>query len=773
MTSGDVAQLLVEGLAAHQAGRLAEAEAYYRQVLTAEPQHPDALHLLAVVALQSGRADEARSLARQAAGAAPGQPAIWNTLGVAERAAGELTEAAACFERAVELSPTYAGGWANLAETHELRGDAIGEAAALEHLTSVQPGNARAWGRRGVLAYWADQMDVALDSFAKATRLAPDGPEAWTNLGAVQLRLGQLEAAEASQRRAVALHPDFVDALNNLGNVLVARSRWAEAAAILEQVAQRAPQNPNVWVNLGHARKGLERPADAQAAYEQALALRPDDPAALVGLGDALQGLADFAPAIECYQRALDLQAHDPDTHEHLGVAYQRLGRLDEAAAAFRASLALDPDRPMTHSFLIVVLDLQEGAEVEADEQRRRWNARFGRRADGQQTAHPNVPDPDRPLRVGYVSADFRHHSAAYTVLPILRAHDRSQVTVVCYSGVTVPDHVTAQIRSLADVWHDVAYLSDDDLAAQIRADEIDILVDLSGHSGGNRLPVFAREPAPVQVTAWGYAASTGLDTMHYFLADPIVVPPDALAGYSEEVVSLPSVLCYEPPPYAPDVSALPASARGYVTFGAFNRLPKISDESILTWGRVLAAVPTARLVVKCGGADVSPERERLLARLAAVGVSPERVTLLGSTPHPDHLGAHGEIDLMLDNFPQSGGITTLDALLMGVPVVTLLGQRVPGRVSASLLTTIGLADLVARTPDEYVAIATRLATDLERLARERHTLRDRLMTSPLADAGRYTRAVEDVYRELWRRWTRGQGTGDRGQGTGEETKER
>jgi predicted O-linked N-acetylglucosamine transferase (SPINDLY family) len=279
------------------------------------------------------------------------------------------------------------------------------------------------------------------------------------------------------------------------------------------------------------------------------------------------------------------------------------------------------------------------------------------------------------------------------------------------------------------------------------------VLVDLSGHSGGNRLPVFALAPAPVQATGWGYAASTGLDAMHYFLADPIVVPEEARGHYAEEVVSLPGVICYDPPPYAPEVTASPATTRGYVTFGAFNRLPKISDEAVRTWGRVLAAVPTARLLLKCPGADQPPVREHLLARLAGAGIAPERVTLHGGSPHPDHLAAHSEIDIMLDTFPQSGGITTFDALLMGVPVVTQLGQRVPGRVSASLLTTLGLSDLVAGTADEYVTIASRLAADHGRLSHERQTLRARLMAAPLADADRYTRAVEAVYRELWKRW--------------------
>jgi predicted O-linked N-acetylglucosamine transferase (SPINDLY family) len=363
------------------------------------------------------------------------------------------------------------------------------------------------------------------------------------------------------------------------------------------------------------------------------------------------------------------------------------------------------------------------------------------------------VPDPDRRLRIGYVSADLRHHSVASAMLPILRSHDHANVEVICYSGVTRPDGVTEQIRGLADVWHDTARLTDDDLEALIQSEHVDLLIDLSGHTGGNRLPVFARQPAPVQITAWGYATGTGLDAIDYFLADPILVPPEAHAQYAEEVIDLPSGLCYEAPAYAPNVSPLPALRHGSVTFGAFNRLAKITDDAVDTWGRVLAAVPTARLLIKTGGLEQADKRAWLLGGMLAHGVEPERVAFLGNSPHPDHLAAHAEIDLMLDTFPQGGGITTLDSLLMGVPVVTLLGQRVPGRTSASFLTTLDLADLVAQTTDEYVEIAARAVGDLDRLARERATLRERLLTSAIGDAQRYTRTVEATYRALWRRW--------------------
>jgi predicted O-linked N-acetylglucosamine transferase (SPINDLY family) len=729
MTVVDTGTLMSDGHAAHQAGRLDVAEAAYRGVLAEVPDHVTALHLLGLVALQQQRLDEAATL----------------------------------LQRVVQLEPANASAWTHLATAHQLRRDISSEATAIDRLLALQPDHVENWGRRGVLAYEAGEIERACGYFARSVEAAPGNADAWTNLGACQLMLGRLAEAEASQRRAVAADPTSPLALNNLGNVLVARSQWAEAATTLERLVRHVPGDPNGWTNLGHALKGLKRYDGACNAYQRALAVRPDDPAALLGLGDALQGLDRPVDAIPLYERALVGLPTNADTYEHLGVALQSLGRLDDAATAYRRCLDLDPDQVGVQSGLIFVLDLMQGAEDAARAERRRWDARFGRPNGDAPVVHLNNRAPERRLRVGYVSADFRHHSAAYAMLPILRAHDRSQVSVVCYSGVTTPDQVTAEIRALADNWREMAELSDDDLAAQIRADAVDILVDLSGHSGGNRLTVFARKPAPVQVTAWGYAAGTGLTAMGYFLADPIAVPAETRGGFAEEVVDLPSILCYEPPSYAPAVAAPPASARGYVTFGAFNRLAKISERALATWAQVLAAVPSARLTIKCPGADVSPGREWLLGQLSSHGVSPDRVTLLGATPHPDHLAAYGEIDVLLDTFPQNGGITTLDSMVMGVPVVTLLGEGVPGRASGSFLTTLGLPDLVARTPDEYVAIAARLATDLDRLAHERATLRGRLLTSPLGDGGQYTRAVEAAYRQMWRRWCEGQGP--RGEG--------
>jgi predicted O-linked N-acetylglucosamine transferase (SPINDLY family) len=453
------------------------------------------------------------------------------------------------------------------------------------------------------------------------------------------------------------------------------------------------------------------------------------------------------------YERARPLLPNDATIDEHLGVALWRLNRQAEAIAAYRRSLALKPDHPALHSGLIFALDMLEGCETEAQEERRRWNARFGCEARRPASSFPNEPNPDRPLRVGYVSPNFSYHSAGLVALAILEAHDRERLTVVCYSGVTSPDATMARFREIADLWHDVAELSDDELDALIRADRIDVLVDLSGHMLGNRLPVFAREPAPVQVTAWGYPTGTGLPAMHYLLADPISVAPTARAGYVEEVVDLPSALCYRLTDGLPEVAPPPILARGHITFAAFNRLEKVTPGTVAAWARILVAVPEARLLIKTPGGDDPRDRARLRDDLVALGVGPERIEIRGSTSQPEHYAAHAEVDVLLDPHAQVGGITTLEALMMGVPTVTLLGDGIHRRAGASFLTAVGLDQLIARSVDEYVEIAVGLAGRADWLASHRPTLRDRLLRSPIGDIPAYTRAVEDVYRGLWRRW--------------------
>jgi predicted O-linked N-acetylglucosamine transferase (SPINDLY family) len=697
----------------------------------AVPPSPNQRALAAALQLhQAGRLPDAEAAYRRVLALDPGNAQALHMLGALANQVGQHAAAVELISQSVRIEPTSADAHSNLGVGYQSLGQLQEAIGCYQRALALRPDHVDALNNLAIALQAAGRLTEALESFEGSLKLRPNHAETLNNVGALYLALGRLDEAEARLRRSLKLKPGYAEALTNLGGVQVTRGQIEEAVASCQQAVKHAPADARAHDMLGTALRAAGRLDEAISSYERVLGHSPAGPG-------AANGWLNLAGTLQVAGRSVD------------------------AAAAYRKALALNPDSPAAHSGLIFALDLLPGHADETFAECRRWNERFGQAWRDRPATHPNTPDPARRLRVGYVSADYYLHSASAAFMPIMRSHDREQIELYCYSGATTRDAINEEARALADGWREMAYLSDDALEAQIRADQIDILVDLSGHSAGNRLPVFARKPAPVQVTAWGYAASTGLDAMGYFLADPVVVPQESRTRYAEQVIDLPAFLCYDPAPYAPGVASSPAEARGFVTFGAFNRLPKISPETVALWGRVLAAVPSARLVIKTKGADISPGREWLLEHLAAQGVHPDRVTLLGGTPHPEHLAAHGEVDLMLDTFPENGGMTTLDALLMGVPVVTLLGERLPGRTSASFLTALGLEDLVARTPDAYVEIATRLAGDLDRLVRERTTLRQRLLASPIGNVPAYTRQVEGIYRELWRSWCAGQAARD------------
>jgi predicted O-linked N-acetylglucosamine transferase (SPINDLY family) len=384
--------------------------------------------------------------------------------------------------------------------------------------------------------------------------------------------------------------------------------------------------------------------------------------------------------------------------------------------------------------------------------ERKRWY-RAHRRRRIERDGWPNPPDPERRLRVGYVSADFRRHSVAFCFGPVLWGHDPQRFEVICYSTGIGEDDFTQRFKRAAALWRDVGHLSDDALERVIREDAVDLLVDLSGHTAGNRLAVFTAKPAPVQLTAWGNVSGAGIPEIDYLLADPVVVPPAERPLFVEQILDLPCALSHPVQDEMPDPGPLPARAAGQVTFGCLNRFSKVSDEALALWARIVRDCPGSRLLLKDRAFSNDGARARVLAKLAGMGLGAERVVLRGATERRAHLETYREVDLALDPFPQNGGITSLEALSMGVPVVTRLGRTVAGRMTASILTALGLADFVAADPDAYATLALARAARLDELADLRAGLRARVLASPVGNAALYVAAVENAYRTAWRRW--------------------
>jgi protein O-GlcNAc transferase len=586
-------------------------------------------------------------------------------------------------------------------------------------ILAVAPTHADALHLLGVVAHQTGQHAVAVDYIGRAVSLLPTVAVYYHNLGEAYRALQNTPAAIDAYRRALTLNPNFPEALNGLGLALQTEGQLAAA----------------------------------MDCYQRTLQLRPDDAEATNNLARAFKEQGKLSEAAAWFQRAIELKPQLAEAHVNLGVVYKDQGRLAAAIACYQRAVTLKPQLMAAHSSLLYTYYFTPGLTSQAiGAAHRRWNEQFTAPLGVGVPPYVNERSPERRLRIGYVSPNFYDHVVGRNVLPLLREHDRRQYEVFCYSNLAHGDQWTERFRTLADGWRDVAYQSDAQLVDQIRADRIDILVDLALHMAGNRLLVFARKPAPVTVTFAGYPGTTGLTAIDYRLTDPYLDPPGVdPADYAEQSIRLPDTFwCYDPLGDEPAVGGLPAAAAGRVTFGCLNNFCKVNDEVLRLWAQVLAAVAGSRLVLLAGE---GPHRADTLAFLAQQGVTSDRVVFHSFRPRAEYLQLYQQIDVGLDTAPYNGHTTSLDALWMGVPVVSLVGQTVVGRAGVSQLTNLGLTEWIAQTPEQFVRIASELAHDLPRLAELRATLRQRMQRSPLMDAPRFTRHVEAAYRTMWRRW--------------------
>ncbi len=705
----------------HQAGRLTEAEALYRQILSCEPNHPGALHLLGVLASQAGRPDTAVELLRRAAAIRPLVPEYQSNLGDALRLLGRFEEAAAACRRAIELKPDFA-------EAHNNLGNVLLD--------------------QGLL-------DAAIAAYRRAVQIDPASTRLNYHLGNALSHRGQFDAAIAAYREAVCLDPDCAEAWNGLGHALRERGEFGDAIAVCRRATELRPGFAEAWNNLANALAEGGQLDDAICAGQRAIQIRPNFAEARSNLGISLCEKGELDEAVAAHRRALEIAPDFAKGHSNLGDALVAKGRLDDAVAAYGKAIQLQPDAPAIGSHRLYTLHYHPAYDARAlFQEHRQWNECHARPLECFIRPHNNDLSPERRLRIGFVSPDFRDHVVGRQLLPLFRGLHATEVEIHAYANVARTDEVTEELRSLAHGWRNILGLPDEDAAKLIRADAVDILVDLALHTDGNRLTLFARKPAPVQVTWLGYCSTSGLVTIDYRFSDTHLDPPGVdLSPYSEETVYLPRTYwCYEPAGPTPDVTPLPALASGSVNFGCLNNFAKVSGPTLELWMEILRAAPDSRLLLH---APVGSARESVLERFERHTITPERVEFVGRQSWEQYLRTLQRIDIALDPFPYGGGISTCDALWMGVPVVTLSGETAVGRGGRSILSTIGLPELIAETRAQYAQIAVSLATDLTRLSELRSSLRDRMERSPLRDAGGFARDMEAVWRDLWRRWCR------------------
>jgi predicted O-linked N-acetylglucosamine transferase (SPINDLY family) len=821
----NIDELLSQGTRLHQAGRLAEADQIYRQVLAADPRHPHALHQFGLLALQAGQFDAAIELIGQAIRVDRSQPVFHANLGEAYRHTNRPVQAAESYRYALKLNPTLAAVYVLLGTLLNDQGEPAAAETPLREAVRLQPDNARARSLLGLALERQNKFkdaeacfrrvardedsaqahshlasvlqsqqrdDEAIVEYEAAIARDPGHAESHNNLGTIYKTRLQLAEAERHFLATVTANPTFAAGHINLGLLRQMQGRLAEAGEDYRRALQLAPESAIARLGYGQVLQKQGRPGEAQQYYEEAIRLDPTYADAHLSLGHLCQICGRNDEAIVHCQNALrfhpewpeaysnlcvawaELGRHDealaageraislwPDfalAYSNLGVSFQNQGLLDASIAAHRRAVACDPNNSGLHSNLLYALNFHPASTADSLlAEHLAWAARHAEPLTQASAPHENLRSAARRLRVGYVSPHFCEHAVNFFSQPILVAHDHERFEIFCYSDVGLPDDTTRVLEQHADQWRHVHGRTDAEVAEQIRADGIDILVDLTGHiSGGSRMLLFARKPAPVQVTYIGYQNTTGMSAMDYRLTDAYSDPPGQTDRYHiERLERLPTTFfCYQPSSYAPPIGPLPAEKNGFITFGSINAFTKVTPQVLETWAEILRRVPEAHLVIR---ADMTDSLKRRLATtFAEHGVQPERLELVNRLPRPRYLELISRLDIALDPFPFNGHTTTCDCLWQGVPVVTLSGQTYASRFGGSGLTTLEMHDCITRSREEYLEAAVALAADRGRLINYRATLRDRMAASPLCDFRSFTRNLEAAYRRMWRDWCSG-----------------
>ena len=716
-TIGDPEQVLAQAVQHFQASRLQEAQLLCGDILTTVPDHPVALHLLGVIARQAGEFEEAAGLLMRAVAAAPQYAAAFNDLGSVYFDQENFVEAAAAHEKAIALEP--------------------GNIAALMNLGNVRRAD--------------EKPEDAVQCYLKALALEPRLAGAHVNIGVVRRDQGALDDAVKSFHQAIALDPKLVHAHSNLGLILYHQQKWQQSAKALAHALALNPDDSNVGYHLGSCCKHLGRLEDAVEAYRVVVKTQPGNAAAHNNLGYVLNDLDRLDEAVCAYEAALEADPTFADALSNMGNACREQGRLEDATRYYEQALEARPEFSKAHSNILLTAHActaQSAAAILT--LHKNWDAQHGAPLRAAWQAHDNSRDPDRRLKIGLVSADLGAHPVGYFTIGFVEHKSPEEIELSCYCG-RPPDAMTARFIAAADHWIDTRDMSDEELAARVRNDQIDLLFDLSGHTTNDRLMAFARKPAPVQISWSGYPGTTGLAAMDYLVSDLRHTGDGDDAYHVEKLIRMPdSFISYTAPEDAPPVGPLPYLDNGFITFGCFSNPAKINEILLARWARIMADVPASRLVMKYQNLDAATNQHRIREFLGFHGIADNRIDIAGRQLPQQLMAAYNGIDIALDTYPYSGGATTCEALWMGVPVVALAGDWHASRVGVSILARAKADDLIAANGADYVKIAASLAGKPDVMAEYRRHLRGMVVRGGLTDGAAFTAQLEQSFQAAY-----------------------
>jgi len=715
-----LSQAMQFALQHYQQGDWASAEELYHQVLKFQPTNAEALNWLGICRAQQGDAEQALDYVQQAVQHAPKDADYQNNLGNLYLQQDSFAEAQQCFQKALKLKPKFATAHLNL----------------------------------GVAFKQQDDLENAAKALRKAVKLSPQYAKAWYTLGTVYLSQKQLPVAYNALKKALNIEPNNADALNAMGGWYKAKGEVQRASDFYQKALKIRPDFAEIYVNLGMLWEQEKQYEDAIQAYQKSLEIEPDAKVAF-NIGFILQDRSMYFKEAETYlKQAIELDENYAQPYVGLANLKLRQANIQEALEYYRKMQVIDPDYQLGWiNYLFAYNYIAETRKTSLPELQH-LHENYPAIRFPQKEKQQRCTNAQRRLRIGYVSDDFRDHSVAYFMQTILAQHDATQFEIFCYQCHKETDDMSTHLESLVEHFYDLSKNENKESIKQIRQNKIDILVDLSGYTSENLLSFFSQKLAPLQIEYLGYPNTLGVSFMDYRLVDTHTEPPEyAQQHSSEQLLYLPnSYFCYQPPSIVENLSVSPPPVlkNGFITFGSFNNPAKVSDKTIQYWSAILQQVAGSRLLLKSKAFAEADIQQLFTARFTQHGIAAERLMFKDAVEKREHFAVYQEIDIALDTYPYNGATTTCEALWMGVPVLSLSGETHPSRMGLSILSCVGLSDLVSNEPEIFIQKTVDLAQDVSRLQTLHHSIREQMQHSPLMQAAPFTRYLETLYQQVW-----------------------